>query len=93
MTDIQRHRVNKVAGSYLESPVDRELVLLNITTGTFDGLKDVGLAIWRALGETDDPAAIAATLADQYDVAPERCMREVDAFLDTLIAAGLLVRA
>ena len=93
MADSPTSRVRKVAGSYLESPVDGELMVLNVATGTFNGLKDVGLAIWRALDETDDPAAISAMLGERYDVTPERCTQEVGAFLDTLIEAGLLAPA
>lgn len=82
----------KVGGAFLESPVDGELVLLNVTSGTFNGLNGIALEIWRMLDETGDPARIAVLLRDRYDIAPEACEREVDTFLETLVEAGLVVR-
>ena len=85
-------QIRKVEGAFLESDVDGELMLLNVATGSFNGLRAVGLAIWRALDETPDPARIKAMLGAQYDVDPVECDREVDVFLASLIEAGLLVR-
>lgn len=87
-----RSDIRKVPDAFLESPVDGELILLNVRTGTFDGLRDVGLAIWGLLDRTGDLAQIKAELCARYDIAPATCDREVDHFVQGLIDAGLLAR-
>lgn len=84
--------IRKIEGAFIESPVDGELMLLNVATGAFSGLKGVGLAIWGALDKTDDPETIKSMLTERYDVTPATCDHEVEGFLGALVEAGLLAR-
>jgi hypothetical protein len=66
----------------LVAPDGTELITLNLT----------GTAVWEALADTSDPAAVAARLHEQRpDVAIDRLEADVTAFLTELEAAGLVV--
>ena len=81
----------KNAGSYAETVIDGELVLMNIATAQFQALSGVALAIWRLLDSEPDPAVIKSILAERYDVDAATCDAEVDAFIQELERAHLLV--
>ena len=83
--------LTKNTENYSEAMIDGELVLMNIITGEFHGLRDVGLDIWQILDGEGDPAAITAILAERYSVDPAVCKAEVDSFLAELLGAKLLV--
>ncbi|RYG85291.1 MAG: PqqD family protein [Alphaproteobacteria bacterium] len=83
--------LSKNVSAFSEAEIDDELVLLNIATGQFHGLRSVGLAIWKLLDSEPDPAAIKAILADRFAVDPSTCDREVDQFISDLEKARLLV--
>ncbi len=81
----------KTIGQFLETEIDGEAVLMKADTGQFNALKDTGLVIWQAIDGQRDPAAIAALLADRYDIAPDACAAQVDTFLGQLERAGFVI--
>jgi hypothetical protein len=83
----------KTIGQFLETEIDGEAVLMKIDTGQFNALKDTSLVIWQAIDGHRDPAAIAALLAERYDIAPDICAAQVDAFLGELERAGFVIAA
>jgi hypothetical protein len=74
-----------------EAVIDGDLVVMNIATGTFHGLRDVGLDIWHILDSEGEVEAITAILTERYSVDPLLCKAEVDTFLAELLSAKLLV--
>lgn len=61
--------------------------------GDLDGaytLSDVGGAIWRRLDGRRTVGALAAAVAEEYDVTPAEAERDVAAFLAALARAGLV---
>ncbi|MES2054947.1 MAG: PqqD family protein [Pseudomonadota bacterium] len=83
----------KNVGQFLETDIDGEAVLMKVDTGQFNALRGTGLVIWQAIDGHRDVAAIASLLAECYDISPQTCAAEVDAFLDELKHAGFLVAA
>lgn len=83
----------KNIGQFLETEIDGEAVLMKVDTGQFNALKETGMAIWQAIDGHRDPAAIAALLAERYDIAPEVCATDIHAFLSELEQAGFVVAA
>ncbi len=66
------------------------LVLTSLSAGGFLRLDDVGREIWTALADGLDIDAIVARLTAQYDVSPEACRQDVEAFLADLAGRGLV---
>jgi hypothetical protein len=70
--------------------IDDEAVLLLPNTATVLVLNEVGYAIWQLLDGARTPEAIAAALADSYEVSAEQARADTLAFLEQLRSRGLL---
>ena len=72
--------------------IDREAVILNLNSGVYFGLNEVGARVWALLQEPapHTVAEIANTVCGEFDVEPEACLRDVHALLEQFQAAGLL---
>ncbi len=71
--------------------VDDELVILDVTTGRYYGLSDVGAVIWACLSTECSQAELIAAVLDEYDVDEEQASRDVAELLEHLIDTGLVV--
>ena len=74
--------------------VGGEAVLLNLESGTYYQLTDVGSRIWQMLeqGETDEDR-LQERLLGEYDVTPDKLQADLNALVGDLVAAGLLTRS
>jgi hypothetical protein len=70
--------------------LDGEAVLLNLDTGMYFGLDEVGTRVWRCLGEATDLARIHQTLLDEYDVAADRLEADLIGLVAELADQGLV---
>ena len=70
--------------------LDNEAVLLNVETGIYFGLNDIGTRIWKLLEQSSSPEVIVTNLLDEYDVDPVKLRTDVNAFLDQLIDRQLI---
>ncbi len=67
-----------------------ESVLLDLASGTYFGLNEVGTRLWTLLGQDSSLERAAATLRNEYDVAPEKLEADVLRMLTELQGKGLL---
>lgn len=74
----------------VSSDLAGETVLLSMTSARYYGFEGVGSRIWELVSAPARVADICATIAQEYDVAPERCAADVLAFLRDLAMKGLL---
>jgi len=74
--------------------VGGEAVLLNLESGTYYQLTDVGSRIWQLLeqGETSEDG-LRERLLGEYDVSGDQLQADLEALLGDLLAAGLLTRS
>ena len=70
--------------------LDGVVMLLDLASGDFFELDDVGSRIWEGLDGRRTVADQAAVVADAYDVSLERARSDVIAFLADLDAKGLI---
>ncbi len=82
MTMIQRQ------GDWLTAIVGDELVMMSATKGNYIGLSAVGARIWELIETPQSLDAICAELVKEFDVAPEVCRAEVEAFIADLSKHG-----
>jgi len=80
----------KCEGAFVETEVDGEVVLMNVTDGSFYSLDGPALAIWRALDGARSVEDIAAMLAGDYDEQADVIEEHVNEFVNTLADAGLV---
>ncbi len=79
----------QVNESVVSADLDNEMVLLNVETGLYFGLDELGSTIWSMLAAGEPTDAILDRLMDTYDVEPIRLRRDVEDFLSLLEARGL----
>lgn len=89
MSDIFKKKLIP-SGDAIASPVGDETVILHLKNGAYYGLDAVGTRIWELLKEGHDPATICATMADEYDVAPDVLEADVRRLLGELEASEIV---
>lgn len=74
----------------LFSPVDNELVMMDIEQGAYFSLDRVGASIWNQLAEPLVVTDLCKQLMQQYDVDQATCETDVLALLNDMAENGLL---
>ena len=82
-------RVRKQSG-WLAAKVGDELVMMSADSGNYIGLSDVGARIWELIDTPRDVEAVCSALQAEYDVTPETCRAEVEAFLKEMVKHGAI---
>lgn len=72
------------------SEVDGEMVILNIESGHFFQLNQIGSRIWEALETPMALADLCRAMGDRFDADPETCRRDVTEFVELLSENGLV---
>lgn len=68
-------------------------VMMDIMSGKYYNLGEVGGRIWELLEEPTSVSALIAKLTAEYDVTPDRCRADIEPFLTKLLERGLLEQA
>lgn len=75
-----------IAGETIVVPIRAEAASLD-SVYVFN---EVGARIWELTEQGAERAAIAATLSEEFEVASAQAQSDLQAFLETLVEAGLL---
>ena len=67
-----------------------ETVLLNIHTGTYLGMDEVGSRCFEVLRESDDLASALRTLVAEYEAPEERIREDLVGYCKQLLSNGLI---
>ena len=79
----------QVNPSVVSADLDNETILLNVETGLYFGLDELGSLIWSMLAGGATREAILDQLLATYDVEQVRLATDLDAFLTMLEGNGL----
>lgn len=66
-------------------------VMMDIMTGKYYNLGEIGGRIWEILEEPMTVTALVDKLTAEYDVSSNQCRTDIEPFLNTLLERGLLV--
>lgn len=75
----------------ISSDLGGEVVILNLKSGVYHGLNEVGASIWKLIQEPRTIEEIKQKLLEEYDVEPEQCESDVIELLENLLVAELIV--
>jgi len=67
-----------------------EAVILNLKSGKYFGLNEVGARIWDLLKERRTPETILSVLVEEYEVDLEQCKQDLMELLHQLTEQGLI---
>jgi hypothetical protein len=82
-------RTIQINRSVVSADLDNETILLNVETGLYFGLDELGSLIWSMLTGDASREAILDQLLATYDVEQVRLAADLDAFLTLLTRNGL----
>jgi Coenzyme PQQ synthesis protein D (PqqD) len=71
--------------------VGEESVVLDMASGRYLGMNEVGTRVWQLLEGGATPAAAVITLLDEFDVEEPTLRAHVETFVGELIGLGLVV--
>lgn len=74
----------------LDAEMDNETVMMDIEQGRYFGLNQTGTRIWALLAQPVVIRDLCDQLADEFNVPPEQCEKELFDFLGSLSGRGLL---
>ena len=78
------------AREQISSDLGQEVVILNLQSGVYHGLNEVGARVWNLIEQPKPVKELKQTLAQEYEVEPEVCTRDLLRLLHDLKAAGLI---
>jgi coenzyme PQQ synthesis protein D (PqqD) len=88
MTDSARQFADELtivaAPDQASVDLDDEAAILNLKTGIYFGLNEVGAWIWRLIQEPRTVAEIREAVLGQFEVEPETCQSDLQALLREL---------
>jgi hypothetical protein len=67
-----------------------EAVILNLATGTYFGLNEVGTRMWHLMAEHGSTKTVVETLLAEYDVEKVQLRRDLDELIRQLADRGLV---
>lgn len=88
MTDLTTRIA--VPESVLFRDLDGEAVLLETGSGRYYGLNEVGTRMWSLIHLHGEIEAVCRALLAEYDVPEDRLREDLEKFVETLAARGLL---
>jgi hypothetical protein len=74
----------------IEADVGGEIVLLHTQNWQYFEFDKVGAAIWNLLESPASLDSLVGSLTEKFEVSSEQCREETKAFLDELVAQGLV---
>jgi hypothetical protein len=89
-SDISPQSIVLASKDQLSCDLGGEAAILNLSTGIYWGLNEVGSFVWKAIEQPRCVSEICAAVVEAYEVDLERCERDVIALLRELAKAGLV---
>lgn len=80
----------KRSPNHVATDMAGETVVLDMKSGMYYGMGVVAGTIWKLIEEPKSLEEIRAAVVAEYDIDPETCERDVDAFVGALQSAGLV---
>ena len=89
-SNISLESVVTISPDAVSRELDGEAVILELASGTYFGLNDVGTRVWALIGERRSLRQVFDALCQEYDVAPETLERDLLELVEKLRAKGLV---
>jgi len=88
--DVSVRSIVAVSDHQVSSELGGEVIILNLESGVYHGLEEVGARVWGLIKEPAPVHAVRDSLLNEYEVEPERCEQDLLALLEELKQHGLL---
>jgi len=75
----------------ISTELDNETVILDMESGVYSGLDNVGTSIWKLLEKEISFSDLIQTLMEEYDVKKDVCKKDTLLFLNELNTSKLII--
>ena len=82
--------ITKLAGNFVETDIDQEIVIMRLDTGELLSLADTAAAAWRLIDGRRDRAALEVALAAEFAAGAEEIAADVGRWLQQMKDARLI---
>lgn len=91
MLDISTIAIKyQVSSNHLYSEIGDEAVILDLDSGVYYGLNDVGVDIWKLLQQPQTKESILKSLLEKYEVSVDLAGKDLESILKEMLSAGLI---
>jgi hypothetical protein len=80
------------SGDQVSTDLKGEAIILNVKTGKYFSLNEVGTRVWKLLAESVSVQTIYETIVNEYQVEAARCEQDIKTLLASLYHAGLVLQ-
>lgn len=87
---VEVHVVIKASQNQVFSDLGGEAIILNLQSGVYYGLNEIGAQIWTLIQQPKTLKEIQTKILDTYDVEPDVCLQDLKDVLQDMEAAGLI---
>jgi hypothetical protein len=84
------HMTVELSPEVLFQEVEGEAVLLDLASGQYFGLNEVGMQFWIAARDSSEMDVIFARILEQFEVDADILERDLTEFLEQMTDAGLV---
>ena len=83
----------RVSDDVVFRELDGEAVILNLESGTYFGLDEVGTRFWQLIEQDERIDTALATLEEEFEVTVEVLRADIERLVLALVGKGLMVPA
>lgn len=76
----------------LTSPVQDGMAMMDVQSGNYYGLDDIGIKVWDMLDGTRPLSSVCQELTSKYDVSPQDCWSDVSSLIAELAQNKLVIQ-
>ncbi len=82
--------ISKVSENYIATPFGEETMIMNMKSGDYINLNQIGTSIWNLLETPSSIESICLKLIEKFDVDSKTCQEHVIDYLQQLIEQGII---
>jgi len=87
---IAGHSIVVATRNQVSCDLGGEVAILDVKSGIYYGLNDIGARIWNLIQEPQSVEAICQRILEEYAVEADRCAQDVLTLLRELVGNGLI---
>ena len=88
--EIAESSIVVAASDQISSDLGGEAVILNMKTGIYHGLNEIGARVWDLIEQPKTVKEVKQALLEEYEVEAEVCTDDLFSLLNNLKTAGLI---
>ena len=80
----------KASSNHLYSEIGDEAVILDLNSGAYYGLNDVGVDLWRWLQQPQSKENLLNLVLNEYEVSSEQASKDIQHIIEDMVNSGLI---